>query len=182
MNKKYLGIILLLVIAISGVSAFLITQSPNENNNNNTNSTNITKNESNITKNIIKNDIEFTNHKGKTDKNNVTVTANCQKNAYQGTNATIIWKVTNNGNETIKNVEAGDQDGYHKFGNIAPSESKTYNFTTYIPTNNDLKTDFDMEKGQWPGPLWIGGFSINYSINGEEFSAGANPMEINVKV
>ena len=189
---KWFIILIVLLLAIVGISAFLFAQSDNNLNNvtnnisdngsninisNSNNSSNI-----NISSNFTKNDVVFTNHKGKTDKNNVTVIANCQKTAYQGTNASIIWKIINNGNKTIENVVASDQSAHHEFGSIKPGETKVYNFTTYIPTNEDLELDFGAKDGQWPGPLWWGGFGVTYKINGEKFSTNANSMEINVKV
>lgn len=186
--KWFIVGLVLVLLAIVGASAFLFLQNSDDNLDSNVTS-NISVNNisssiniSNMSSNSSKNDIVFTNHKGITDKNNVTVTANCQKTAYQGTNAYIIWKITNNGNKTIKNVVASDQVADHKFGDIKPGETKTYKFTSYIPTNKDLEIDFDMENGQWPGPLWWGGFGVSYYIDGEQFSTHANSMEINVKV
>ncbi len=182
MNKKFIIIIAIFIVASVGVSAFLIVQdSNNQDNNLKVNTTKNITNES-LNNTTSSDNIEFTNHKGTVDENNVVVSANCQKTAYQGTNAVIIWKITNNGNETIKNVEASDQGGYHNFGDIAPSQTKVYRYTMYIPTNNDLKIDFGMENGQWPGPLWIGGYGVSYSIGNETFGTNANVMEIQVKV
>ncbi|MDR2967482.1 MAG: DUF5067 domain-containing protein [Methanobacteriaceae archaeon] len=172
MNKIFIGVILLFVLTIVGISAFLLVQDTGDD------IINITDNSTNVSED----DIDFTNHNGVTDENNVTVTANCQKTAYQGTYAVIIWKVTNNGNKTIKNVKALDQLGFHDFGEIEPSQSKTYRFTTYIPTNKDLQVDFGVENGQWPGPLWIGGFALSYSIDNETFNTNANQMQIQVKI
>lgn len=182
MNKKFIFLILALILATVIVSAFLIVQDSDKSNNivNNNSSSNI--NESLNKSEDNKNDIILTNHKGNTDENNVIITANCQKIAYQGTNAVIVWKITNNGNKTIKNVKASDQIGDRDFGDIQPSQTKTYKFTINIPTNNDLKLDFGMENGQWPGPLWIGGFGVSYSIDNETFSSQSNSMEIQIKI
>jgi len=171
--KRYLILIVIIVIiAIVGISAVFLLQEPGKN------ITNMTINSTNNSTNGV----EFTNHKGVTDENNVTVTANCQVSALQGTDAVIIWTVTNNGKQTIKNVRGVDQIGSHNFGDIAPSETKTYRFTTKIPTNQQLKADFDVQSDSWPGPLWIGGFGLSYTLDGITFSTNANPMEIQVKV
>lgn len=181
MDKKIIIIVIVVVvIAIIGVSAFLLVQNTDQDITNITN--NKTENISNNTNNSNNKDIVFTNHKGITDENNVTVSANCQKTAYQGTYATIIWKITNNGNTTIKNVESSSQSGYHKFGDIKPSQTKTYKFTMYIPTNKDLELDFGMEDNPWPGPFWFGGFGVSYSINNESFGTVSNSMEMQIKV
>lgn len=178
MDKKIIIIVIIVVvIAIIGISAFLVIQNTDQD------ITNITNNKTeNISNNSNNKDIVFTNHKGITDENNVTVSANCQKTAYQGTYATIIWKITNNENTTIKNVESSSQSGYHKFGDIKPSQTKTYKFTMYIPTNKDLEIDFGMGDGQWPGPYWFGGFAVGYSINNETFGTVSNSMEMEIKV
>ena len=178
-----LGIIV--IVAIVGVSAFLFIPSDNNTNISNNNTNNISTNNSsdiNISSNSSENNIVFTNHKGKTDKNNVTATANCQKTVYQGNNASIIWKVTNNGNETIKNVVASSQGEVYKFGNIKPGETKTHEFSIYVTTNKDLEIDFDMKDGQWPGPFSAGAFGLNYSLNGEDFSTLSNECSIDVKI
>lgn len=179
---KWFVWLILVLIVIVGVSAFLVVQNLDGNSNIDGNSSNnhLLSN-SNIDSSLDKG-IVFTNHTGLSDKNNVIVTANCQKTAYQGTNASIIWKVTNNGNKTIENAVASNQVAEHNFGNIKPGETKIYQFSSYIPTNKDLEMDFGRRDDQWPGSLWWGGFGLSYFINEKEFSSHANSMEINVKV
>jgi len=172
MKRFWLIILIIVFLVIVSISAVFLVPDSNKNFTHQTN--NSTNNSSD--------EIELTNHAGVTDGNNVTVTANCQITALQGTDAVIVWKVTNNGNRTIKNVKGSDQIGYHDFGEIGPFETKTYRFTTYIPTNKDLKLDFDIENDSWPGPLWIGGFGLSYSLDNVTFNTHANSMEIQVKV
>lgn len=95
MNNLYIGLIVLF-IAIVGVKGYLFVQNSDNTVNNlikNSSFENISHNGSNnssINSDIIENKIVFTTHIGKTDKNSVTITVNCQKSVYQGTNATLI--------------------------------------------------------------------------------------------
>ena len=162
MNSKFLVLNIIIIIAICGVSAFLLTQdyNINENENKTTNKTvnNITNNKTIPSDN--------TTHNGITDKNGVTASLNGPKALAKGKAITLIWKITNNGNETINNVEAIDQSNSNNFGAIAPNESKIF-FNTLPIHSADVSS-----------PLYIGGYSVTYELNGEAFQFNSNALEI----
>jgi len=162
MDKKLLALIIVVIIAICSVSAFFLSQSPNIDNGNTTNKTNSTVNTTN-NKTIPS---ENTTNKGITDKNGVTASLNGPKFSEKGKTVSITWKIINNGNESITNVNAVDQSNSNKFGNIGPGESKTFTFNLPIP-NSGVSN-----------PFFIGGFSVNYDLNGETFDFNANTLEI----
>ena len=163
MNGKIIALIIVIIIAIVGVSAFFIGQStidnPNDNETNKTNGTN-----DNVTIN---------------NKTNVSVSAvqSGPSSSQEGTTITLTWKVTNNGNANITNVQASSQEENFDFGTIAPGETKTHTFTMRIPTTEEVKQDFD-ENATVSNPFFIGGFGLSYSISGQEHTTQSNSIEI----
>ncbi|MBZ9570154.1 hypothetical protein KQY27_01120 [Methanobrevibacter sp. TMH8] len=179
MNNKFIALIIVIIIAVCGVSAFLLTQD-NINNNGSSNGTmagNNTGNNTmgNNTTNVIPSG--NTNNKGVTDQNGVIASLNGPKYSAQGKTVNLVWKITNNGSETIQNVQAQDQSNSHDFGNIAPGESKTFTASLNIPTLAQVKQDFGPD-ATIANPFSIGGFSVTYSLNGENFQFNSNSLDI----
>ena len=163
MNGKIIALIIVIIVAIVGVSAFLITQSPIDNpNGNETNGTNGTNNNVNIN-----------------NKTNCTVSAvqSGPSSSQEGSTITLTWKVTNNGKADITNVQASSQEEDYDFGTIGPGETKTHTFTMRIPTTEELRIDFD-ENATVSNPFFIGGFGLSYSISGQEHTIQSNSIEI----
>ena len=176
MNNKFLILIIVSIIAICGVSAFLLTN-PTLDNRNNENVTNNTKFPSS---NIIHNKTlhsDITNHNGIVDENGIAASLNGPKQVSYGKSVTIIWKVVNNAKDSITNVEAMDQLNSHNFGTITPGESKTFANTLYVPTLAETEQSFG-SGSTISNPFYIGGFSVTYNLNGENFQFNANPLEI----
>lgn len=182
MNNKFIALIIILIIAIGGISAFLLTQDSTISNNNTTNNGTNTGNNTinnNVTNNTNNKSIPSgnTNHKGVTDQNGVTASLNGPKNSAEGKAVKLTWKITNNGNESITNVQAVDQSDSHNFGTIAAGASKTFTTTLNIPTLAQVEQNFG------PGstisnPFFIGGYSVTYNLNGESFQFNANSLKI----
>jgi hypothetical protein len=174
--SRFIALIIVIIVAICGMSAFLLTQEAavdknNSNNNSysNTNVNNTTTNNSSHTGN--------TNHKGITDQNGVTASLNGPKLSSEGKTVQLTWKITNGGNETILTVSALDQSSSHEFGTIAPGESKSFTFSLSIPTLESVKQDFGPDSTV-PNPFYIGGYSVTYNLNGNQFQFNANTLEI----
>jgi len=162
MNGKLIALIVVIIIAVVGVSAFLLIQTPQDiSNGNDTNKTNGTNN------GTINN------------KTNVNVSAvlSGPSSSKEGSTITLTWKVTNNGNTDITNVQGSSQDEYYNFGTIGPGQTKTHTFNTYIPTTEGIKEDFG-ENATISNPFLIGGFGLSFSVNGQEHSIQSNSIEI----
>lgn len=184
MKNKFIALIIVIIIAIVGVSAFLLVQDNTISNNNGIdNGTNMGNNttNNNVINNTTNKNIHSgnTNHKGITDQNGVTASLNGPKSSSQGKTVKLTWKITNNANTSITNVRAVDQSNSHNFGTIAPGESKTYTATLYIPTLAQVEEDFG-QGSTISNPFYIGGYSVSYNLNGENFQFNANPININL--
>lgn len=182
MNNKFIALIIVIIIAICGVSAFLLTQDHTTNNgvDNGTNTGNNTANNTVNNNNHTNNKTipsGNTNHKGITDQNGVTASLNGPMYSAEGKSVKITCKITNNANETITNVNGADQLFSHNFGTIAPGESKTFTTTVHIPTAAQLEADFG-PGASISNPFYIGGYSVTYDLNGENFQFNSNALEI----
>jgi len=180
MNNKFIALIIIVIIAICGVSAFLLTQDRTVSNSTD-NGTNIGNNTIN---NTVKNDTinktvpsGNTDHKGITDQNGVTASLNGPKYSAEGKSFTITCKITNNANESITDVQGADQLFSHNFGTIGPGESKTFTTTVHIPTVAQLEADFG-PGASISNPFSIGGYAVTYTLNGENFQFNSNSLEI----
>jgi len=181
MENKFIALIIIIIIAICGVSAFLLTQDFIFNNNvNGTVGNNTTNNTGNNTTNKTI-PSGNTDHKGITDKNRVTASFNGPKYSAEGKWVTVTCKITNNGNESITNVEAGSQLITHNFGTIGPGESKTFTTNLQIPTTAGLIEDFDLDPNDGPiisNPFSLSSYSVTYNLNGETFQFNSNELLI----
>jgi len=183
MENKFIALIIVIIIAICGVSAFLLTQDFNSNNNvnNGTNTGNNTKNDT-VNNNTNNKTIPSgnTDHKGNTDKNKVTASFNGPKYSAEGKSVKVTCKITNNGNESITNVEIGSQLITHSFGTIGPGESKTFTTTLQIPTTAGLIEDFDLDPKDAivSNPFSFSSYSVTYDLNGENFQFNSNELLI----
>jgi len=174
MQNKFIALIIIIVIAICGISAFLLTQSNEVNNIANNTISNQTMDNVTNSKNINNSTTTFN---GDTDENNITASLNGPKYSSEGNTVNLKWKITNNGNDTITNVIAEDQSSSHNFGSLAPGESKTYSVSMNIPTLAQLREDFGPD-ATISNPFSIGGYSITYMLNGEQFQFNSNSLEI----
>jgi len=180
MENKFIALIIIIIIAICGVSAFLLTQDNdniNKGNNTGNNTTNGTVNNNTPNKTIPSGN---TDHKGVTDKNRVTASFNGPKYSAEGKTVTVTCKITNNGNESINNVEIGSQLITHSFGTIGPGETKTYTTTLQIPTTAGLIEDFDLDPKDAivSNPFSFSSYSVTYDLNGENFQFNSNELLI----
>ncbi|BBL61980.1 hypothetical protein MARBORIA2_01820 [Methanobrevibacter arboriphilus] len=176
MQNKFIALIIVIIIAICGVSAFLLTQGTDNEVNNITDNSSSNKTVNNVTNNTNINNGN-TNFNGNTDENDITASLNGPKYSAEGKTVNLIWKITNNGNTTINNILAEDQSSSNNFGSLAPGESKTYSVSLNIPTLAQVKEDFGSD-ATVSNPFSIGGYSITYVLNGEQFQFNSNSLEI----
>ena len=165
MNEKFIALLVVIVIAIVGVSAFLLTQDlSNNSNGNDSNQTNGNNN---------------TKINNNTNKTNVSVSAvlSGPEIAKEGDTISLIWTVTNNGNVNITNVRGIDQNEDHDFGTINPGQTKTHTFNVPIPIYKDVAQDFQ-KTSTVSDPFFIGGFGLSYTANGQRFTIQSNSIEI----
>ncbi|MDR2966507.1 MAG: hypothetical protein LBU74_00990 [Methanobacteriaceae archaeon] len=159
MRNKFLILIIVIIIATLGISAFLSTYNPKTttkiNNNNTTNNSRTSQN------------------------NSVVAILEGPKSAKEGDNIQIIWKITNNLNVPISNVQGNDQNEIYNFSQINPGETKIHSFFIYIPSLTDIKNDFGLN-ATISDPFFIGGFNVKYFVNGEEYNITSNSIEINL--
>jgi len=159
MKNKFFILIIVVIIATIGISAFLLAQNPkttvevNKNNNNTTINSTTSQNKS------------------------VVAVLEGPKSAEEGDNIQIVWKITNNLNVPITNVQGIDQNEDHNFGQINPGETKTYSFLLYIPSLKDITDDFGLD-ATLSNPFYIGGFNVKYFVNGVEHNINSNSLEI----
>lgn len=176
MQNKFIALLIVIIIAVCGVSAFLLTQNNNTENNNITDNNGSNDNINNTMKNKNMN-LGNTNFKGNTDENGIIASLNGPLYSSEGKTINLTWKITNNGNDTINNVSAEDQSSSHNFGTLAPGESKIYSVSLNIPTLAQVKEDFGPD-ATVSNPFSIGGYSISYLLNGEEFQFNSNSIDI----
>lgn len=176
MKNKFIALIIVFIIAICGISAFLLTQETDVGNNNGVNNSS-NNSVNNTTTNKSSAPTGNTNHKGVTDQNRVTASLNGPKSSSAGKTVQLTWKITNNGNESISAVSAVDQSDYNEFGNIAPGESKSFTVSLNIPTLESVRQDFGPD-ATISNPYYIDGYSIRYDLNGTEFQFNSNALEI----
>jgi len=165
MENKIIALIVIVILAIVGVSAFLITQNSEDNITIDVNQTNVTN----------KTDTNITN------KTNSSVSAvlTGPATATEGDTVTLTWTVTNNGATNITNVSGSDQNELYDFGTIGPGEAKIHKFTVNIPTSQQLIDDFD-DNSTVANPFAIGGFGLSYIFNGETYNIQSNAIEISL--
>ena len=162
MNGKLIALIVVIIVAIVGVSAFFLVQTPFDNTNgNDTNKTNGTNNGTIINKTTV----------------SVSAVLSGPSSSKEGSTITLTWKVTNNGNKEITNVQGSSQDEDYNFGTIAPGQTKTHTFTSYIPTTEGIKQDFG-ENATVSNPFGIGGFGLSFLVDGKEHSIQSNSIDI----
>lgn len=179
MNNGFFAVILIIIILVFGGVMYYATDlnpqgiglSDVEDNNisnvNNSNNMGLNNSSTNIN----------TNTSNKT----VVAIQSGPAHASEGSKIDITWAVKNDANSTITNVKAIDQNFDYDFGSLAPGESKSVNYTLYIPTINDLKSaGFDVNDDIMDEFL-IGGFGLSYSMNGQDYTIKSNDITIILK-
>jgi hypothetical protein len=159
MKNKFLILIIVLIIAILGLSALL---SPYN---------------SKITSKLSNNNT--INNSSASQNNSVIAILEGPKSAEEGKNIQIIWKITNNLNVSISNVQGVDQNEFFNFGRINPGETKTYSFFMEVPSLNDIKNDFGLN-ATISDPFYIDSFQVKYFVDEVEFNINSNTLEINL--
>jgi hypothetical protein len=98
--------------------------------------------------------------------------------AKKGMNVTIQYEVTNNGNETVYNVQVDSQDFAQTIGTLKPGETKKGSSTILIPTDAEVQQDFG-PNATVSNPYFIGGFSVTFNDGkGAKYSVLSNSIEI----
>lgn len=171
-NGFFAGIIIIIIIVFGGVMFFVTGLSPQD--------LSLTDVEDDIDNNT---DIGLNNSDINKNSSNKTVVAiqSGPAHASEGSKIDITWAVKNDANSTITNVKAIDQNFDYNFGSLAPGESKSVNYTLYIPTINDLKSaGFDVNDDSMDEFL-IGGFGLSYSMDGQDYTIKSNDITIILK-
>ncbi len=171
-NGFFAGIIIIIIIVFGGVMFFVTGLSPQD--------ISLTDVEDDIDNNT---DIGLNNSYINKTSSNKTVVAiqSGPAHASEGSKIDITWAVKNDANSTITNVKAIDQNFDYNFGSLAPGESKSVNYSLYIPTINDLKSaGFDVNEDSMDEFL-IGGFGLSYSMDGQDYTIKSNDITIILK-
>lgn len=172
MKKNTIFVILLIIIAIGGVTS-LVLLNTNSIDNSNTNKS-LSNNSTNISQNI-NNNSHNNNHNS---RGNIIVTQEGPSSASYNSEVTIKWTVTNKGSYPITEVKGTSQSLNYDFGTIAPGESKSTNLKLFIPDPSYID-------GNGSDPVaedyYIGGFSLNYKLNGQSYQINSNSITIAIQ-
>lgn len=113
-----------------------------------------------------------------TNATNVVAVQKGPETAKKGMNVTIQYEVTNNGNETVFNVQINSQNFGQAVGTLKPGETKKYTSQWAIPTDAEVQQDFG-SNATVPNPFPIGGFGVTFNdANGGIHSILSNSIEI----
>jgi len=159
MKNKFLVLIVVLLIATLGLSVFLTMQNPKT-----------------TTKLSMDNG---TNNSRISQNGSVVAKLEGPESTREGSSIQLIWKVTNNLDVPITDVQGIDQNEFHNFGQIDPGETKTYSLSMEIPPLKVVKSDFGLNTA-CSDPIHISGFNVKYFVNGVEFDTSSNSFESNL--
>ena len=136
---------IVLIIAILAVVVFASGCTQQNNNTTVQNNTTQPQNTTNVTKAI-----------------DVVAVQKGPETAKKGMNVTIQYEVTNNGTETVYNVQVDSQDFAQNIGTLKPGETKKGSSTILIPTDAEVQQDFG-SNATVSNPYFIGGFSVTFN-------------------
>lgn len=178
-NGFFAGIIIIIIIVFGGVIYYATDLSSqdmglNDVENNNVKDINSVNNDKGINLNNKLNN-ETTSNK------TVVAIQSAPANASEGSKIEITWAVKNDANSTITDVKGVDQNFNYTFGSLAPGESKSVNYSLYIPTINDLKSAGLDINNESMDEFFIGGFSLSYSMDDENYTINSNDINIILK-
>jgi hypothetical protein len=163
-NKIIALIVIVIVLVIGGVAAYTFMASPVKPSNN----TSVINNSSNVTATIS----------NKTASIKIVAGQTGPTSAVQGDNVTIKYSVSNTGGQTVYNVKATSQDFETTIGTLKPGQTKNYQYTLHIPTDQEVQEDFG-PNATVSNPFFIGGFGVSYTdSNGSTHTLNANSIEI----
>jgi hypothetical protein len=172
MKRNSIFIILLVIIAIAGVVGIvLLNTTSTDNNHNNNHSNNNSTNISNNTHN--------SSHNNSVGEGNIIVTQKGPSSGSYNSNVSIIWTVTNKGSSPITDVKATSQFAIHDFGTIGAGESKSTTLNVFIPDPSYI--DGNSSNVIHSDDFYIGGFSIEYKLNGQTHKMSSNSISIAIK-
>lgn len=98
--------------------------------------------------------------------------------AKEGSDIMITWAIRNEGKNPITNVKAVDQNYNYNFGTLNPGESKSIKYSLHIPSAKDMRdAGFAIDENE-DDELFIGGFSLSYSMNGKNYHINSNSITI----
>lgn len=181
-NKFFVSLLLVIIVVFSGIIIYAADVIPQFNEsidstlglNDGINETNASVVVKNITNNTAK-----INNTANTSANSVIAMQYGPSSSKQGNNVTITWEVKNSLNETIFDVKGLDQNYEYCFGSLAPGESKSVNYSFYIPSVDDLRNaGFGVSEDNNKENLYIGGFSLSYYLDGKVYSINSNEIVI----
>jgi len=163
-NKIIALIVIVIVLVIGGAVAYTFMASPVKPSNN----TSVINSSSNVTATIS----------NKTAIIKIVASQTGPATAVQGDNVTIKYSVSNKGGQSVYNVKATSQDFQTTIGTLKPGETKNYEYTLHIPTNQEVQEDFG-PNATVSNPFFIGGFGVSYTdSSGSTHNLNANSIEI----
>ncbi|MCE7697566.1 MAG: hypothetical protein K8E24_001480 [Methanobacterium paludis] len=142
-----------------------------------------------FTTNTVNNGIAQEQNTTQTDESNtsnttvsgiqVLATQKGPSTAHKGDNITINYTIANTGSQTVYNVKALEQEfGVKTLGTLKAGESKNFQNTIHIPTDEEVREDFG-PNATVSNPYYIGGFAVMYTdAKGSTYSLNANKLEI----
>lgn len=199
MENKFLILIIVVVLAIGGISGFLLGHEDSGGNQNNTilNGSNINGN-NNQSKNItvvnetvvnvtvinktIINKTHPIHIHNNTTKGFAIAILSGPKKAFEKDKVQLTWTIKNHYNKKITNVVAYDEYKSHNFGTLEPGETKIYSHTIKLPSIQDVM-DY-IGKDDYPNHVdfYIPGLTVNYNVDGGKHTIHSNSIEIRLDV
>ena len=182
MGNKFIVAVIILIIAVFGVSAYLIMNPDSQllnkltgdiGDNMNNNSINLSNNGTNASDKVNSTTNSSNSSNGTNGTNtsgggvSISASQSGPSSASEGSSVSITWTVKNNGNVAISNVKGVDQSNSHTFGTIKPGESKSTTYSLYIPTNSEIAADFssgndNVSVTSESNSFYIGGYYLTY--------------------
>ena len=166
MNNGFFAVIILIIIIVFGGLIFCVSGLSDNFNLGDDNNSSITTNNTNVS------DVKYT-------KADIVAVQSGPAYAKEGSDIMITWAIKNEGKNPITNAKAVDQNYNYNFGTINPGESKSIKYSLHIPSAKDMRdAGFAIDDKDNDDELFIGGFSLSYSMNGKNYHINSNSITI----
>ena len=167
MNNGFFAVIILIIIIVFGGLIFYVSGL----------SDNFNLDDANNGSSSI--DTNNTNVSNVSTKADIVAVQSGPAYAKEGSDIMITWAIKNEGKNPITNAKAVDQNYNYNFGTINPGESKSIKYSLHIPSAKDMRdAGFAIDDKDNDDELFIGGFSLSYSMNGKNYHINSNSITI----